>query len=547
MIGQMNQAEIPVGEPTPLTLPEALARAQELIELRTKEGLSEARDLCRRILEVAPSSGPALYLLGVVEFYCKEFAAAQAPLQLAIDADPAVAAPHYFLGCALFELQRHAQAEAALREAVRLNPRQPEFLVDLSRVLIARGGFAEALSRCDAAISLAPGMAQAHLLRAGALRGLGRLNEAIAACGQAIELDPRDPGARHSLAAIQLELGLVEEAERTLRIAIEIQPGFEAGHSGLAHCLGLQGRTPEAITALEGLAEVNPSYPDLPDRLELARLTTSIQERAARVAQNIKPLFVLAPVARCGTTFLQRLINTSRQMVMFGENEDITRRLPAAIEFACSKAGMKEDLSAFGDLGRMIADEWTAGLFPGRGDGYLELSLRNFYDAVRHYQATADRLGRAWGIKEPYAGQLGMLRTLLPQARFICIYRDLFDVARSYKARGWFRSPYDVVKLAHDWQDGMRSMLSAGNTRVCIVRYEDLVANADHALARIEEFASLSGIDRKLMGVKVNTSAHDSRGRWISAYMAPEELSKEEHLALVAHARGMLQHLGYDT
>jgi hypothetical protein len=239
------------------------------------------------------------------------------------------------------------------------------------------------------------------------------------------------------------------------------------------------------------------------------------------------------------------LINTSGQMVMFGENEDITRRLPASIEFACSKAGMQEDLSAFGDLGRMIADEWTAGLFPGRGDAYLDLSLRNFYDAVRHYQATGDRLGRAWGIKEPYSGQLGMLRSLLPHARFICIYRDLFDVARSYKARGWIKAPYDLIKLAHEWQHEIRSMLSAGRKRVLIVRYEDLVANPDHELARIEEFASISGIDRKLMGVKVNSSAHDSRGRMISTYLAPEELSKEEHLVLVAHAGEMLQHLGY--
>lgn len=532
---------------TQLTLPEALAHAQELIQLRTKEAWSEARDLCRQILEVAPSSGHARYLLGVVEFNCKEFPAAASRLQLAIDADPAVAAPHYFLGCALYEMRRHAQAEAALREAVRLNPRQPDFLVDLSRVLTARGRFSDALTHCDAAICLAPGMARAHVLRASALHGLGRLKEAIAACCHAIELDPLDASARHTLAAIQLELGLIDEAEMTLRTSIEVQPGFEAGHSGLAHCLSLQGRMPEAIGEMEALLHINPSYPDLSDRVEVARLTASIEERAASVAGNIKPIFVLAPVARCGTTFLQRLINTTGQMVVFGENEDITRRLPACIEFACSKAGMKEDLSAFGDLGRMMADEWTAGLFPGRGDGYLDLSLRNFYDAVRHYQATADRLGRAWGVKEPHSGQLGMLRTLLPHARFICIYRDLFDIARSYKARGWVKAPYDVIKLAHEWQDGIRRMFSVGRTRVLIVSYEDLVANPDHELARIEEFASISGIDRRLMGVKVNSSAHDSRGRSISAYIAPEELSKEEHLMLLAHAHGMLQHLGYDT
>ena len=212
-----------------------------------------------------------------------------------------------------------------------------------------------------------------------------------------------------------------------------------------------------------------------------------------------------------------------------------------------SKAQEIQDLSIAGNVKKSLTDDWVAGLFPGRGDVYLDIALKNFYDVLAHYQITASKLGRVWGIKEPHAGQLGMLRSLLPNARFICIYRNLFDVARSYKARGWFNSPYEVIKLAHEWQEGIRQMFFFGRQRVLVLRYEDLVAHPDSEIARMEEFAQVCGIDRKLMSVKVNLGEVDRQGRAVSAYHPPEELTQDEHDILVKYAHGMLNQLGYSN
>lgn len=531
--------------PPQITLAEALAQAHQLMQQGTPEAGRHARELCRRILEVAPSNGNALYFLGLMDFNEKNYPAAVDHLELAIQANPAVAAPYFFLGCALAESQRYVEAEAALRLAVSMQPNQTDFLLDFARVLIVRRAFQEALQHCDTVIGLDAAHARAHALRASALHGLGRFSEAISVCRQALEIDPADANSHYNLAIFLQMLGLVQEAETSLCKAIEVKPDFEFGYFRLAECLGSQGRTCEAIAQLAVLQKINPKFPDLDHQLAEAREYLAIKRRAHEVAGHLKPIFILAPVARCGSTLIQRLFNSSDQIIMFGENEDITRRLPASVSFALSKTGMKADLSAAGNLRKMLTEEWVAGLFPGRSDVYLELALRNFYDAVEHYHVTADKLGRTWGIKEPHAGQLGMLRSLLPGARFICIYRNLFDVARSYKARGWLVSTYDAIKLANEWHEEIRKMFSCGHQQVLTLKYEDLVANPGVELARIEEFTQISGIDRKLMRVKVNMAETDRQGHSVSVHRPPHELTQEEHDILVKYAYEMLKHLGY--
>ncbi len=270
-----------------------------------------------------------------------------------------------------------------------------------------------------------------------------------------------------------------------------------------------------------------------------------LEEQAEAATRHLRPLFVLAPVARCGTTLLQRLFNSSDHMIMFGENEDVSRRLPASVGFALSKSDLKQDISMVGDIEKLLTRDWIAGLFPGRADSYLELALRNFYEVIEHYQTTAGKLGRRWGIKEPHTGQMEMIRRLLPQARFVCIYRNLFDVARSYKTRGWLESKFNVIKLAHDWQEETRQMFLCGTKNVLVIKYENLIATPDQELSRIEQFSDCSKIDRDLMRLKVNRSEFDMRGNSISTYRAPQELSKEEHETLLEYAGGMLRRLGY--
>ncbi len=531
--------------PRQLDVASAIALAQTLMQQGTAESLADAKDLCLNVLAVDAGNSNACFFLGRIDFDRKNYSAALEYFQRAIKLNPLAPPLHFFLGRTLNEMGQHVEAEAALRYALSLAPQQPEFLLCLILNLLAQRNFSEALQCCDAFLRIAPDNPHGHTNRAAALAGLDRLTEAIASSRRAIDADPSDPKGYHNLAVLMHKLGLIQEAVEALRRAIGIQHDFSPALMFLGACLRSQGETRDAISQFDALLRSHPNFEDATHQLAETRQLLQLEERAEVAAGHLNPLFVLAPVARCGTTLLQRLFNSSEHMIMFGENEDVSRRLPACVGFAISKSEMRTDLSAMGSLETLLTRDWIAGLFPGRADAYLELALRNFYETVEHYQTTADKLGRRWGIKEPYAGQMGMIRHLLPRARFICIYRNLIDVARSYKARGWFESKFDVIKLAHDWQEEIKQMFLCGTKNVLVVRYENLIANPDQEIARIEQFSGCSKIDRNLMRLKVNLSEAGTHGSAVSAYRIPQALSKEENEVLWEYAGGMLKHLGY--
>ncbi len=532
-----------------LTLPEAIQRVQELVRQGTAESQYEAQQLCRQVLQVDAGNCNALFFLGLIEFNRKKFAEALEYVQKAIELNPEAPLLQSLLGSALFEIKRHAEAEAAFRRALSLHPDQPDVMLNLADALISQGKLSQAIETCDAVVLLNTGIARIYFLRAKALLALERFDEAITACRQAIEIDSNDGQSHYTnLGVLQQRLGLVQKAEESFRKALEAQPDYEPAHFYLADCLCTLNRTEEAITRYEALLKINPAYPDAVGLLDNTRRLLELEQRAHAKTRHLQPVFVLAPVARCGSTLLQRLLNSSNQLIMFGENKDIACRLPECVGFAvgtAGTAGLEENWGVLDNIGEYLAKGWFAGLFPGRGEAYLELALRNFYDAVEHYHRIAGKLGRAWGIKEPHSSQLAMLRRLLPHARFIFLYRNLFDVARSYKARGWLGSVFDVIRLAHDWREEICRAFLCGTDKVLTVKYEDLVENPGVELSRLEAFLGITGIDRALMKTKINSFEFDGRGEATSAYRAPQELTEEEHDELVKHARAMLNHLGY--
>jgi len=228
-------------------------------------------------------------------------------------------------------------------------------------------------------------------------------------------------------------------------------------------------------------------------------------------------------------------MSTSSQILFFEENQDLTGRLPQSVSFGVSKAQDKEvNLDGIDESNR----GWNiAGFFPGDGEVYLSHTLEAFYSAIAFHQDLAGQAGVRWGMTSTQLSEIGLMRNLLPFAKFVFVYRNLFDVARSHKARGRLETPFDLIKLAHGWQHEIRNALKCGDRNVLIVRYEELVQSPEDILQGIESFAEIKNIDRVNVNAGIRKLDQDRR----------QQLSRNEIEILREHAAAMLDALSYSA
>jgi len=263
----------------------------------------------------------------------------------------------------------------------------------------------------------------------------------------------------------------------------------------------------------------------------------------------LSPLFILAPTARCGITLLQRLLNSSREIIIYGENKLPTNWIPQALLDVSAAAeahnrARKKLLDGSYDFWSSAAwpdtRQWSQALVEA-----LELLLRTCQRC-----AAEDGFSR-WGIKNPLddAKSCAVLYNVLPHARFIFLYRHIVDVMRSYKGRKWLGSAQTCIEVAARWVRNVSYMLTGQiPDRILLIRYEDMLASPDEWTDRLEQFAGVSGIDRTIFQRKINTFAgKEENGHSPDQYIAPQPLSAQE-LAIIRQLAGnMLRQCGYPS
>ncbi len=177
------------------------------------------------------------------------------------------------------EAARSAERRARLARATPLVARatRVQELLRRGKEAMAEGRFGQASADLLTAAGLDPHHAEAGALaseakrRAGGERARDRHQEGLRAeaAGQgaaALELyrealaaDPANP--RHAIAAARAALGLGQHAEATelARAAVAQAPGFARAHEALGEALTAEGRTKEALRALERALELDPA------------------------------------------------------------------------------------------------------------------------------------------------------------------------------------------------------------------------------------------------------------------------------------------------
>ncbi len=262
------------------------------------------------------------------------------------------------------------------------------------------------------------------------------------------------------------------------------------------------------------------------------------------------PVFVTAPTARNGVTLLQRLLNSSRQIIVYGENAHFCEHLPAAVceMLRIQRTAAQTQAESRRRFLQETTEFWTSNLWPD-AEAYLNQTLATFQDFARLYATCTKRYGyNRWGIKHPFSSIAAFesFFMMFPQARFVYVYRNVFDVARSAKARRFVKNAADCARLAASWQQSVLRVRDVQRDNLLRIRYEDLVAEPNAWITRLADFTGVTGIDPSIMQRKINTfRGPRDHGYSPTEYIAPTALTDEEHDAIASAADAGLRAMHY--
>jgi hypothetical protein len=293
-----------------------------------------------------------------------------------------------------------------------------------------------------------------------------------------------------------------------------------------------------------------PSAPALKPRTRAARRASPVDPLSPPVPPSPSsigplagaPLFVAAPTTRCGTTLLQRVLNSSSNALVLGEvvAQTLLDHVQAYAARAALPARAAEQRR---DLERALRGEpfWCPHL-TGDAAGFVALFRDALERFVRFHEAEAHAHGRSlWGAKLPTVpvDSLRTLRAILPGSKVIYVVRDLVAAAASAKARRFLRAPLDFERFAERWQAGVIAIEALrADPHVLVVTYEDLARCSAGTLRELAAFTGARDLDPRVLKARVNTwpgAAED--GHAPGQYIAPAELDEAELVALERHMR----------
>lgn len=262
---------------------------------------------------------------------------------------------------------------------------------------------------------------------------------------------------------------------------------------------------------------------------------------------GLSPVLVTSPTVRSGTTLLQRLLCSSPDALVYGEEigKDLDLQLQISssrrLVYGHSRQRFTESLE------RVVAgdgNDWIPDLMPGI-DGYLDALHRGAFAGLDYCRDHARSLGRTvWGFKYP-GWPPHLVRQLfdhLPGTRVVYLVRPLADTARSAKAWGAFNDEPGLQAFCQQWAQGQAFMQQWRQSHpVLVLAFDELVAQPAPTLARLQAFLGIRAMDAGVLERRINniTQGLDTRHRH-THYIPPAALTPREQ-ALVQAATDAVQ------
>ncbi|MEM7347021.1 MAG: tetratricopeptide repeat protein [Chloroflexota bacterium] len=198
---------------------------QQAIQAHQQGNLTQAEQLYRQLLTLAPNHAEVHHLLGLV--YSQQ--------------------------------ARHDLAIGSLQQAIALAPGNPNYHNNLGEAQRRAGQLLAAAQSYQAALQLAPQMAPAHYNLANILKQQGDLERAIDHYQQALSLQPTYVKAHYNLGNVYLQQQRFVEAAQQYEQTIHYQPDFAQAHRNLGAVFEWQGDLETARPHLARALALDPS------------------------------------------------------------------------------------------------------------------------------------------------------------------------------------------------------------------------------------------------------------------------------------------------
>ncbi|MBW2172459.1 MAG: glycosyltransferase, partial [Deltaproteobacteria bacterium] len=173
----------------------------------------------------------------------------------------------------------------------------------------------------------------------------------------------------------------------------------------------------------------------VPDPSEPRKVEFRRKMEASMATKAEEPIFVFAASPRSGSTLLQRVLNATPGVLIWGENKALNHILKSyriGHPYFSSREGVSRQI-----LSSQLHMTWTANLSPE--SERLEEGMRLFFYHL-YAQPSVSQGRPRWGIKEVRANAVEISRFLLelyPNARFLYLVRDPYDTLASYLRTSW--------------------------------------------------------------------------------------------------------------
>ena len=228
---------------------------------------------------------------------------------------------------------------------------------------------------------------------------------------------------------------------------------------------------------------------------------------------SASPVFVLGCAWRCGSTLLQRLISSGKEVLIWGEQNGFLFELMSIGNRLEGIRPLTENQRA--DFERDGFGTWIANLNPSP-DLFTTNVVRAFFES--YYSQETQTLGfTRWGFKEvryDFKSAQFLLKAF-PEARVLFLIRPLHEVLASNAVSDFYDCAGSAAGVTDLWVKNTQSFLENPDERILFVNYADL--SSGQALDSVCKHLDLrKPIDSSLLGTKV-------RGAY-----SPPQLSQRE-------------------
>ncbi|MGD0572956.1 MAG: tetratricopeptide repeat protein [Sedimentisphaerales bacterium] len=176
------------------------------------------------------NNAQSFYDKGLKEMRQKNYVAALAYFQKAIEKNPQDIFAHLYLGVAYSKLGRYQEAIESYKQTIRIKPNLADAHYNLSIAYSELGRYQDAIDACKQAISFEPNFTWAYSNLGRAYGNLGRWQEAIESYKQAIRLKPDNAEAYYNLGIAYFERDSYQEAIESYKQAIRVRPNYAEAH-----------------------------------------------------------------------------------------------------------------------------------------------------------------------------------------------------------------------------------------------------------------------------------------------------------------------------